>query len=46
MLLADCPLCDVAAPVDATTGELDCGACGVCLELAPDTHGAELPLAA
>jgi hypothetical protein len=46
MLLADCPLCDHAAPVDDTTGDLDCGRCCVRLELAPDAAPVELPLAA
>jgi len=46
MLLVDCPLCDGPAPADAVTGDLDCDACGVRLELAPDTRPAELGLAA
>jgi hypothetical protein len=46
MLLADCPLCDLDAPVDAATGDLDCDRCGVRLELAPDTHVKVLALAA
>jgi hypothetical protein len=46
MLLADCPLCDGPAPVDPATGDLDCDACGVRLEVASDIQLAELPLAA
>jgi hypothetical protein len=46
MLLADCPLCDGPAPVDAATGDLECDACGVRLDVAPDASLAELPLAA
>ncbi len=46
MLLTDCPLCDRPAPVDATTGELDCAACGIHLQLAPEPMQLDLPLAA
>jgi hypothetical protein len=46
MLLVDCPLCDRPAPLDATTGDLDCDACGVRLELAPDAPSLDLALAA
>ena len=45
-LLTDCPLCDRPAPVDAVTGELDCVACGIHLELAPEPMQLDLPLAA
>jgi hypothetical protein len=47
MLLVDCPLCDRPAPLDATgSGDLDCDACGVRLELALDEPSLDLPLAA
>ncbi len=46
MLFVDCPLCDDVAPFDAATGELDCEACGVRLEVAPDATRAELAFAA
>ena len=46
MLLTDCPLCDRTATLWATTGDLDCEACGVHLELAPDEQPVDLGLAA
>jgi hypothetical protein len=46
MLLTDCPLCDRPAPLDEATASLDCDACGVRLEVAPDTATPELALAA
>ena len=46
MLLVDCPLLHRPAPVDAATGELDCAACGIHLELAPEPMQLDLPLAA
>jgi hypothetical protein len=46
MLLVDCPICDRAAPVDATAESLDCDACGVRYELAPDATREDLALAA
>lgn len=36
MLVVDCPLCDAPAPFETATGELDCQACGVVLEVAAD----------
>ena len=44
MLLVDCPICDHAAPIDETSGDLDCASCGVRLDVAPDA--AELAIAA
>jgi hypothetical protein len=38
MLFTDCPLCDRPAPIDETTGALDCPACAIRLELADDPH--------
>jgi hypothetical protein len=46
MLFTDCPLCDRPAPIDGVTGELDCVACGIRLELAPEPIQLDLPLAA
>jgi hypothetical protein len=46
MPLVDCPICDHAMPIDATTESLDCDACGVCYELAPDAAREDLALAA
>lgn len=46
MLLVDCPLCTLPAPMDADTGDLQCAACGVHLELAPEPMQLDLPLAA
>ena len=46
MLLTDCPLCDRPAPIDVVTGDLECVACGIHLELAPDPIQLDLPLAA
>ena len=46
MLLTDCPLCDRPATLEATTGDLDCDACGVHLDLAPDALPVDLGLAA
>ena len=46
MLLTDCPLCDRPAPIDAVTGDLECAACGIHLELAPEPIQLDLPLAA
>ena len=36
VLLVDCPLCDLPAPLDEGSGTLDCTACGVRLDGAPD----------
>jgi len=46
MLLADCPLCDHPAPLDGATGDLECDACGVRLEIAQDAAPEDLALAA
>jgi hypothetical protein len=45
MALIDCPLCDAATPFDEAAATLDCDACRVRLELAPDPEAA-LPAAA
>jgi hypothetical protein len=36
MLQLECPLCDGDARMDETVSRLDCDACGVSLEVAPD----------
>jgi hypothetical protein len=42
MTTIECPLCDRHAELDLRAGTLDCAACGVRLELAPDpTPGLE-----
>ena len=46
MLFADCPLCDAPAPVDLSSGVLDCPACAVRLELPGDAAAPELAAAA
>ena len=35
-VLVDCPLCDGPATLDGSAAELDCTACGIRLDLAPD----------
>jgi hypothetical protein len=39
MLLVDCPLCDMPAPLDAGTGALDCPTCAMRFELADEIVG-------
>ena len=45
MLIVDCPLCERPAPFDAEEDALECGACGVRLEIA-DPDPISLPAAA
>jgi hypothetical protein len=45
MLLVDCPLCDGPAPFDEDSEILECAACGVRLEVAPEPQ-LVLPIAA
>jgi len=43
-LFVDCPFCLAPLPLDPATGSIDCDACGVHLELAPEPHPAAAPL--
>jgi hypothetical protein len=36
MLFADCPFCLAPLPLDAVTGTMDCGDCGIRLEIKDD----------
>jgi hypothetical protein len=36
VIFVDCPLCDGATPLDPDDQAMDCAACGVHLDLAPD----------
>ena len=46
MLVVECPLCDVPAPLDVESGELTCEACAVHLALADEAPSPALAAAA